>query len=107
MHKGTLLILPAILSPKASAGEFESAIEYVQVNTDLSAAIASLSQNPANQPACATDSRMTVDLTTDSDKAIYSLLLTAKSTGGTVYGKGTDTCMHVSDMESVRYIRLL
>jgi hypothetical protein len=87
------------------AGSATSTVNFLQVNITTNRAYIQFNTAPANQPACATDPRMTIDLTTESGKALYNMALTAKAAGKRLFVAGTNTC--VSKYEKVSYMRLL
>lgn len=88
------------------AGDFNSKVSYVQVNDEDSIyAVVEFEVLPENQPDCATDPRMTIDIKTEAGKAIFSLVLSAQASGRVVFGKGKGICDLRSTMDSIRYIR--
>ncbi len=62
------------------------------------------SVNATGKPACATQNRWAMDLSTNSGKAMYATLIAAKATGSTVYMLGNGSCSIVLDTEDLYYI---
>jgi hypothetical protein len=108
MNKYVKLVATAILLSGATvssiAGTVTSTVNFVQVNVPNRAYI-QFSTAPTGSPACATDPRMFIDLTTDAGKAMYSMALTAKASGKRLFAGGTSTCY--SKFEQISYMRLL
>ena len=101
-----LLAIPTM----SMGGDFESKVEYVQVNLETNSAAVKFVVNPTNPPPCATQTRMAIPLDTDGGKAAYSLILSAQASDRIVFGKGKNdgnACDVLSGMDTVRYIRLL
>ncbi len=101
------LLIAAIMftnSGLALSGSVSATVSFVQVNSDNRAYIR-FNAAPTSSPACATDPRMTVDLTTYSGRAMHNMSLTAKASGRTLYAAGTGTCH--SRYEKVNYMRLM
>jgi len=86
------------------AATVTSTVNFVQVNVPNRAYV-QFDTKPANPPACATDPRMFIDLTTDAGKAMYNMALTAKASGKRLFSAGTGTCS--TTFEKVNYMRLL
>jgi hypothetical protein len=87
-----------------SAGVVTSTVEFVQVNANDRAYIM-FTTPPTSSPACATDPRMTIDLTGHAGRAAFNMALTAKASGKRLYAAGTGSCY--SRYEQVNYMRLL
>jgi hypothetical protein len=87
-----------------AAGTVTSTVNFVQVNSPNRAYV-QFNTAPSGSPACATDPRMHIDLTTDAGKAMYSMALTAKASGKQLFSAGMGTCY--SKFEKVNYMRLL
>lgn len=87
-----------------AAGSVTSTVNFVQVNTPNRAYVR-FNTEPSNRPACATDPRMFIDLTTDAGKAMYNMALTAKASGKRLFSAGTGSCY--SKFEKINYMRLL
>ena len=101
------LLTGLFLCVNAQAGDFDSTIEYVQVVETTATAVIKFDVDPTNNPTCATGLRMAVNLSTDAGKAIYSLALSAQTSGRKVFGKGTGACDIEANKDSIRYIRQL
>jgi hypothetical protein len=99
---GAVLFVSGVVT--SQAGTVTSTVSFVQVSTTQRAYIM-FNTAPTGRPSCATDPRMTMDLTTDVGKAMYNMALTAKASGKRLFAAGTSTC--VSKFEKINYMRLL
>ena len=102
------LLLSAVLitaSSSLNAGSVTSTVNFVQINNSQNRAYVQFNTAPTAQPACATDARMTLDLTTYGGRAAFNLALTAKASGKRLYAAGTNSCF--SRYEKINYLRLL
>ncbi|MGD8909709.1 MAG: hypothetical protein PVI92_10215 [Chromatiales bacterium] len=102
----SLLLVSLIAAPGlAWTGTVTSTVNFVQVNRDTDRAYIKFTEAPTSSPDCATDVRMTIDLTTDVGRAMFTMAITAKASDRILYAAGTGTC--TSKYENVNYMRLL
>ncbi|GAB2191709.1 hypothetical protein [Sessilibacter sp. MAH2] len=91
-----------------AGGTTTSTIDFIQINSTGSLqnrAFIKLHTPATNQPACATDNRFTVDLTTDAGKSIFSSVIAAKASDREMFIGGTGGC--TEGFENVSYVRFL
>ena len=86
------------------AKRVRSSMELDRGDIEPGFAFVTNSVNATGKPACATQNRWAMDLSTNSGKAMYATLIAAKATGSTVYMLGNGSCSIVLDTEDLYYI---
>lgn len=61
--------------------------------------------SPNNKPACSNHNKYdyVIDISTDKGKAIYSMLLMARTTQSNITIQGSGSCLAGSNIEEIRY----
>jgi hypothetical protein len=105
LFKSAILAVIVTTPGLSTAGAVTSTVAFVQTNISTDRAYIKFTDNPIESPACATDPRMTIDLTTHAGRAMFTMAVTAKASNKRLYAAGTGSC--ISKYEKVSYMRLL
>lgn len=98
-------ILSCVVSASASAGTQTGTVTNVSVDNNGSPYVFLMSGQRVDPPACAQDGYWAIsNISTDSAKAMLSIVLTAYSLGRAVYVYGTGTCPSGYAREAVGYV---
>lgn len=107
--KKLLITTLILIFGNANATSANGTISDISIRAQDSMMFVKVSNHIAGggRPACATwDLSLGLKMDTDAKKALYTLLLTAKTSGETVYIQGTGQCLNETGAEEIKEVNI-